>query len=309
MRGASPAGIMVEVGGVKTRRVLTAEERRRAYAPLRGPGELDRPRCQKRQGDPPAYRQRRYARRQARVEVGASLLDRRSLRYGHHLRGTRRRSPERPPSGDRLSWQRANHHAPGLQRGRDVGDTPEAPLSRSTSRIATGVFAAYSALRIGRTFKSGHRLLDSSSVPRKVLKPCLLLPVVLCYLFEEGVVDLVAANFPQRLALGKDHTVVLAAGNAVIRVAGLSRTVDHAAHDGDGEVILEVLEPLLDLSRHPDHVESERACATRTRDDVGPTVPEVEGREYLIGHRYLLDGVLCERDADSVPDPVGQELP
>src|SRR5215212_10013591 len=136
MRGASAAGIMVEVGGLKTRRVLTAEERRRANAPLRGPGELDRARCQKRQGDPPAYRQRRYARRQARVEVGASLLDRRSLRYGHHLRGTRRQSPERPPSGDRLSWQRANHHAESVQRGRDVGDTPEARLRLSTSEKA-----------------------------------------------------------------------------------------------------------------------------------------------------------------------------
>src|SRR5215211_1285138 len=132
-----------------------------------------------------------------------------------------------------------------------------------------------------------------------------LLPVVFCYLFEEGVVDLVAANFPQRLALGEDHTIVLAAGHTVISVASLSRTVDHAAHDGDREVILVVLEPLLDLRRHPDHVESERAGATRTRDDVRTLVPEVESREDLVGHRYLLDRILGERDADGVPDPVG----
>jgi hypothetical protein len=67
--------------------------------------------------------------REARVEVGASLLDHRSLRHGHHLRGTGRRSPERPPSVDRLSWQRANHHAPGVRRRREVWDTPEARLS------------------------------------------------------------------------------------------------------------------------------------------------------------------------------------
>src|SRR5829696_6206524 len=131
-----------------------------------------------------------------------------------------------------------------------------------------------------------------------------LLPVVFCYLFEEGVVDLVAANLPQRLALGEDHTVVLAAGHAVIRVAGLTRAVDHAAHDSDGEVILEVLESLLDLRRHPDHVESECAGATRTRDDVRSPVPEVKSREDLVGHRDLLDWVLGERDADGVPDPV-----
>src|SRR5215204_3621674 len=133
----------------------------------------------------------------------------------------------------------------------------------------------------------------------------LLLPVILCYLFEERVVDLVAANFPQRLALGEDHTVVLAAGNTVIRVAGLTRTVDHAAHDSDREVILEVLEPLFDLRRHPDNIESERARATRTGYDIRTPVPEVESREDVVGHRYLLNRVLGERDADSVPDPVG----
>src|SRR5215204_7286718 len=96
MRVIPTAGIMVEVGGVKTRLVLLVKERR-VYAPLCGPGELDRARYQKRQGDPPAYRQRRRDRREARVEVGAGLLDRRTLRHGHHLRGAGRRSPERPP--------------------------------------------------------------------------------------------------------------------------------------------------------------------------------------------------------------------
>src|SRR5215203_7040883 len=132
MRGIPPAGIMVQVGCVKTRLVLQVKVRR-PYAPLRGPGELDRARYKERQADPRAYRQWRRDSREAWVEVGASLLDRRSLRYGHHLRGTRRQSPERPPSGDRLSWQRANHHAESVQRGRDVGDTPEARLRLSTS--------------------------------------------------------------------------------------------------------------------------------------------------------------------------------
>jgi hypothetical protein len=81
MREKTPAGIMADVKSVKTRRGARAGGRRRVHAPLRGPGELDRSRCKKRQADPPAYRQRRRARREARVEVGASLLDRRSLRH------------------------------------------------------------------------------------------------------------------------------------------------------------------------------------------------------------------------------------
>src|SRR5215217_4087517 len=262
MRGIPPAGIVVQVGCVKTRLVLQVKVRR-PYAPLRGPGELDRARYKERQADPRAYRQWRRDSREAWVEVGASLLDRRSLRYGHHLRGTRRQSPERPPSGDRLAWQRADHHAPGVRRGRDVGDTPETRLSEPCNPDLWGPLG----------------------------KP-LLLPVVLCYLFEEGVIDLVAAYLPERLTLGEDHTVVLAAGNAVVSFAGLTRTVDNAAHYRDGEVLLEVLEPLFDLSRHPDHIESERASATRTGYDVWSAVPEFEGREDLICHRYLLDGVL-----------------
>ena len=80
-----------------------------------------------------AHRPRRRDRREARVEAGAGLLDGRSLRHGHRLRGTGRRSPERPPPGDRLFGQRANHHAKGLRRRRDVGDTPEARLNGSIS--------------------------------------------------------------------------------------------------------------------------------------------------------------------------------
>jgi hypothetical protein len=109
--------------------------------------ELDRARCQKRQGDTPAYRQRQRSRREARVEVGAGLLDRRSLRHGLHLRGTGRRSLERPSPRDRLFGQRANHHAPSLQRGRDVGDTLEARLRLSTSENRRGELPRRPTLR------------------------------------------------------------------------------------------------------------------------------------------------------------------
>src|SRR4028118_1673988 len=74
-----------------------------------------------------------------------------------------------------------------------------------------------------------------------------LLAAVLRYLLEEGIVDLVAADLPQGLALGDDHAVVLAARNTVIRVPRLAGPVHDAAHDGHGEVVLVVLEPLLGL--------------------------------------------------------------
>src|SRR5215208_2416906 len=101
-----------------------------AYAPLRGPSELDRPRYKERQADHRAHRQRRRHCREAWVEVGAGLLDGRSLRHGLRLRGTQRRSPERPPTGDRLFGQRQNHHAKSVRRGGDVRVTKEAGLSR-----------------------------------------------------------------------------------------------------------------------------------------------------------------------------------
>src|SRR4051812_16343245 len=66
-----------------------------------------------------------------------SLLDRRSLRHAHHLRGIGGRSPERLPPPDRFFGQRQNHHAKSLRRGRDVGDTPEARLRDSANRRVT----------------------------------------------------------------------------------------------------------------------------------------------------------------------------
>src|SRR3712207_2308636 len=38
-------------------------------------------------------------------------------------------------------------------------------------------------------------------------------------------------------------------------------------------------------------------------------MPKVQGREDVVRNRYLLDGVLGERDPYCVPDPIRQELP
>ena len=57
-----------------------------------------------------------------------------ALRHGRRLRGTGRRSHERPPPGDQqLYGHHTNHHAPSLRRARDVGHPPEDRLSRPTS--------------------------------------------------------------------------------------------------------------------------------------------------------------------------------
>src|SRR5215204_1784218 len=94
--------------------------RKGSYAHLRGLDQL--------------YGPRRRDRRETRAEVGAGLLDRGTLRHGRRLRGTRRRSHERPPPGDQqLYGHHTNHYAPSLRRARDVGHPPEDRLSRPTS--------------------------------------------------------------------------------------------------------------------------------------------------------------------------------
>src|SRR5215210_4782149 len=99
---------------------------------------------------------------------------------------------------------------------------------------------------------------DTVELPVQLFGEPVLLAPVFGDLFEEGVVDLIPPDLPKGLALGEDDTVVLAACDAVVGVPGLTRTVYYAAHDGDGEVVLEVFEPVLDLRGHPDHVEAER---------------------------------------------------
>jgi hypothetical protein len=127
MLRVSPGGIMVALERVGPPGFLGGLGRRRVDAQIRGPSHWTDQGI-KRQADHRANRQRRRDRRKAWVEVGAGLLDRRSLRYGLHLRSPRRRSHKRPPAGDRLFGQRANHHAASVRRGRDVGDPPEARL-------------------------------------------------------------------------------------------------------------------------------------------------------------------------------------
>ena len=83
---------------------------------------------------------------------------------------------------------------------------------------------------------AGPRASENSS---EAFRP--LLPAVLLYLLEEGVEDPVLVHLAQRTSLGEDHTVVLAAGDAVVGVARLAGTVDDTAHYGDGEVVLVVL--------------------------------------------------------------------
>ena len=51
-----------------------------------------------------------------------------------------------------------------------------------------------------------------------------------------------------------------------------------------------------------------RVRAARAGYDVRAAVAEVQGGEDPVRHRYLLDRVFCQRDADRIADAVGQEL-
>src|SRR5918998_6230539 len=135
-----------------------------------------------------------------------------------------------------------------------------------------------------------------------------LLPAVFLYLLEESGENLVTVDLLYRASLGEDDAVVLAASHAVVGVAGLAGAVDDTAHDRDREVVLVVLELVFDLSGHPDHVKAQRAGTARTGDDVRTAVPQVQSRKYLVRHRYLLDRVFGERDADGIPDAKGEKL-
>src|SRR5215210_6623552 len=123
-----------EAKGLWPGRLRPTRRRKGSYAHLRGLGQLYGPRHKERQADHRADRPRRRDRRETRAEVGAGLLDRGTLRHGLRLRGTGRRSHERPPPGDQqLYGHHTNHHAPSLRRARDVGHPPEDWLSRPTS--------------------------------------------------------------------------------------------------------------------------------------------------------------------------------
>jgi hypothetical protein len=133
LRRACPVAIMVAGERESVPRRLNAIRRRRKRPPCpstwswsAGPTK-----AQERQADHRAHRPRRRDSREARVEVGAGLLDGRGLRHGVRLRGPRRPSHKRPPPRDRLFGQRANHHPSSLRRGRDVRDTPASRLRPS----------------------------------------------------------------------------------------------------------------------------------------------------------------------------------
>src|SRR5215210_8676229 len=125
---------MAVVKGPLPGRLRAKRRRKGSYAHLRGLDQLYGPRNTKRQADHRADRPRRRDRRETRAEVGAGLLDRGTLRHGRRLRGTGRRSHERPPPADQqLYGHHTNHHAKSLRRARDVGHPPEDRLSRPTS--------------------------------------------------------------------------------------------------------------------------------------------------------------------------------
>src|SRR3712207_137841 len=122
-----------EAKGLWPGRLRPKRRRKRSYAHLRGLDQLYGPRHKKRQADHRADRPRRRDRRETRAEVGAGLLDLGTLRHDRRLRGTGRRSHERPPPGDQqLYGHHTNHDVTSLRRARNVGHPPEDRLSRPT---------------------------------------------------------------------------------------------------------------------------------------------------------------------------------
>ena len=115
-------------------------------------------------------------------------------------------------------------------------------------------------------------------------------------------------TFLQRLALGEDHALVLGAGDAEVRVAGLADAVDRAAQDGDLDRVVVGLAGARSISIDDGvHVELQ-APARRAGDEDRAALAQLERLEDLPGDLDLLLGVEGRQgDADRVADPVGQQ--
>jgi hypothetical protein len=67
--------------------------------------------------------------------------------------------PCAPTSWRSALWATANHHAPSVRRGRNVGDTPEARLTRSTSE--NSVEAKFAREGVSESENDPHPQLDN----------------------------------------------------------------------------------------------------------------------------------------------------
>ena len=102
--------------------------------------------------------------------------------------------------------------------------------------------------------------------------------------------------------------MALSAGDANVGFLALADPIDDAAQHRHRQRHADMAEPLLDLIGQLDDVDL-HAAAGRTGDDVHPAVTQFEGLQDFEANLDLFHRIGRQRDADRIPDPIGQEHP
>ena len=128
-------------------------------------------------------------------------------------------------------------------------------------------------------------------------------------LVHERLDHVVLGDDADDLAPDEQVTLLLAGGDPDVGLPGLAGAVDHAAHDRHLNGEAQLLEGLLGLLGHGDHVDLGPPARGACDEVEALAFTEAERLEQLAAGTGLLDRVGGERVADGVADSLGQEGP
>ena len=123
---------------------------------------------------------------------------------------------------------------------------------------------------------------------------------------QEGRFRLLRAHRADRLAAAEQHAFALAARDPDVAVARLAGAVHDAAHHGDLQRLADPEYGALDPARQP-HAVPFAAAARRAGYDLDVILFQPAGAQDALGRDHFLDGVVRQRDAERVADPVQEQ--
>ena len=126
-------------------------------------------------------------------------------------------------------------------------------------------------------------------------------------LFDEGLDHLGLGHDADDLAADEEVPLLLARRDADVGLARFAGTVDDAAHHRDLDRQVQLLERLLGLLRHGDHVDLGPATRGAGDEVEALALAQPERLEQLAPRFRFFDGVGRERIPDRVADPFGQQ--
>ena len=137
-------------------------------------------------------------------------------------------------------------------------------------------------------------------------RSCLAVRSVAVDEVEQPVAQLLIRICTENLTFLEQQPLALAAGDAVIGFARFARAVHDAAHDGDGDVPVELADALFNLGGKRDEVDL-RSAAGRAGDEAHAARTQPRGLDDGDAGADLLDGVSRQGDADGVADALAQK--